>query len=172
VNDQSISSGENLRMHGFPHRIVTYGAQLVTVEVDTLTGETSVCDMLNCVDAGRILNPQVYEQQVQGGAAQGLGYALYEEFVVLDGLILTGDFSTYILPTALDVPDMVTVPVTPNEKEGPFGMKGVGEIGIDGVFPAIANAIADATGSRIAAGTMSAEKVLAALHQTGQECRL
>lgn len=172
VNDQLISSGENLRMHGFPHRIVTYGAQLVTVEVDTLTGETSVCDMLNCVDAGRILNPQVYEQQVQGGAAQGLGYALYEEFVVLDGRILTGDFSTYILPTALDVPDMVTVPVTPNEKEGPFGMKGVGEIGIDGVFPAIANAIADATGSRIAAGTMSAEKVLAALHQTGQECRL
>jgi len=171
VNNQPIASGENLRMHGFPHRVVTYGAQLVTVEVDTLTGETAVCDMLNCVDAGRVLNPQAYEQQVQGGAAQGLGYALFEEFAVADGRILTGDFSTYILPTALDVPDMVTEPVTPDEKDGPFGMKGVGEIGIDGVFPAIANAIAVATGVRITAETMSAEKVLAALRQTGQEGR-
>ena len=172
VNDQPIASGENLRMHGFPHRVVSYGAQLVRVEVDTLTGETTVCDLLNCVDAGRVLNPQVYEQQVQGGAAQGLGYALFEEFAVSDGRILTNDFSTYILPTALDVPDMVTVPVTPNEPDGPFGMKGVGEIGIDGVLPAIANALADATGSRInAGGTMSAENVLAALRQTGQEGR-
>ena len=172
VNDQPIASGENLRMHGFPHRVVSYGAQLVRVEVDTLTGETTVCDMLNCVDAGRVLNPQVYEQQVQGGAAQGLGYALFEEFAVSDGRILTGDFSTYILPTSLDVPDMVTVPVTPNEPDGPFGMKGVGEIAIDGVFPAIANALADATGSRITAGTMNAEKILAALQQTGQEGKL
>jgi CO/xanthine dehydrogenase Mo-binding subunit len=172
VNDQPLASGENLRMHGFPHRVASYGVQLVAVEVDTLTGETTVCDMLNCVDAGRILNPQAYEQQVQGGAAQGLGYALFEEFVVSGGRILTSDFSTYILPTSLDVPDMATLPVTPNEPDGPFGMKGVGEIAIDGVFPAIANALADAIGSRITSGTMSAEKVLTALQRTGQEGKL
>jgi CO/xanthine dehydrogenase Mo-binding subunit len=169
VNDQPLDSGANLRMHGFPHRLASYGVQLAALEVDTLTGETAVCQLLSCIDAGRVLNPQLYEQQVQGGAAQGLGYALFEEFTVNQGRIRTGDLSTYILPTALDVPDMLTVPISSHEPAGPFGMKGIGEIGIDGVLPAIANALAAATGCRIGGGTLNAEKVLAALRQTGQE---
>ena len=116
-----------------------------------------------------MLNPQLYEQQVQGGAAQGLGYALFEEFAVEQGRIRTCDFSTYILPTTMDVPDMLTLPVSSHEPAGPFGMKGVGEIGIDAVFPAVANALTAAIGSRIAGGTMSAEKVLNAFRATGQE---
>ena len=171
VNDQPLASGVNLRMHGFPHRIASYGVQLAALEVDTLTGETEVCELLSCIDAGRVLNPQLYEQQVQGGAAQGLGYALFEEFVVEQGRIRTGDFSTYILPTSLDIPDMLTVPVSSHEPTGPFGMKGIGEIGIDAVLPAVANALAAATGQRIAGGVLTAEKVLAALEQTGQEAR-
>ncbi len=169
VNDQTVESGANLRMHGFPHRLASYGVQLVALEADTLTGETSICELLSCIDAGRVLNPQLYEQQVQGGATQGLGYALFEEFAVEQGQIRTCDFSTYILPTTLDVPDMLTLPVSSHEPAGPFGMKGVGEIGIDAVFPAVANALTAATGRRIAGGTLSAEKVLNAFRATGQE---
>ncbi len=169
VNSQTLTSGQNLRLHGFPHRIFSYGVHLVRLEADTCTGEVKVCDGLACIDAGTVLNPQIYEQQVQGGMAQGLGYALFEEFCVREGKIATGDFSTYILPTASDLPNMEIMAVTPHEDAGPFGMKGIGEISIDAVFPAVANAIADATGIRIATGIMSAEKVLAAFSRSGQE---
>lgn len=169
INRQVLDTGENLRLHGYPHRLFSYAVQLARVEIDTLTGETTVCDFVSCVEAGRMLNPQLYEQQVQGGAVQGLGYALFEEFSVAEGRIATGDLATYILPTALDVPDMDVVSVASHEDEGPFGMKGVGEIGLDGVFPAVANAVADAAGARITQGTLTAEKVLAALLSGGRE---
>ena len=169
VNSQTMPSGENLRIHGFPHRVFSYGAHLVRLEADTCTGEISLCDCLACIDAGTVLNPQLYEQQVHGGMAQGLGYALFEEFPVEEGRIATGEFSTYILPTAADLPDMEVMAVTPYENDGPFGMKGIGEIGIDAVFPAVANALAAATGSRITEGTLTASKVLNAFRQTGQE---
>lgn len=172
VNSQAISSGKNLRIHGFPHRVFSYGVQLVRLEADTCTGEVKVCDGLACIDAGTVLNPQIYEQQVQGGIAQGLGYALFEEFGVNEGKITTGDFSTYILPTASDLPELAVIAVTSHEDDGPFGMKGVGEISIDAVFPATANALAAAAGYRITSGPLTAEKVLAALRETGQEAKL
>ena len=169
VNNQTLTQGQNLRIHGFPHRVFSYGVQLVRLEADTCTGEITIYDALSCIDAGTVLNPQLYEQQVHGGVAQGLGYALFEEFVLLDGQIATKDFGTYILPTAADLPEMEVVPVTPYEPDGPFGMKGVGEISIDAVFPATANAIASAVGCRLCEGTLTAEKVLAGFRQTGQE---
>ena len=158
-------------MYGFPHQVFSYGAHLVQVEVDTCTGEVMVCGGMACIDAGTVLNPQVYEQQVQGGMAQGLGYALFEELGVAAGRIKTNDFSTYILPTASDLPDMTVSAVTPHEAAGPFGMKGIGEITIDAVLPAAANAVAVAVGSRIATSPLTAEKVLAALQSSGQEGR-
>ena len=167
VNEQHPATGENLRKHGFPHRVFTSGAQCVRLEVDTLTGCTSICDLVSVVDAGNILNPQVYEQQVEGGAAQGLGFALFENFIAENGRIVTDDLSRYILPTALDLPDMETVPVIQYEEDGPFGMKGIGEIGIDAVYPAVANALATAVERRVKGGPFTAEKVLAALDQSG-----
>lgn len=172
VNSQTMDSGSNLRIHGYPHRIFSYGVQLALVEADVLTGEMEVCRLLNCIEAGRVLNPQLYEQQVQGGAAQGLGYALHEEFTVREGRICSGDFSTYILPTAMDVPDMETIAIPLQEEEGPYGMKGIGEIGINGVFPAVANGVAHVTGVRITQGTMTGEKMLAALTQGKKEASL
>lgn len=65
VNDQPLASGENLRKHGFLHRIASYGVQLAALEVTLPTGETEVCELLSCIDAGRVPNPQLYEQQVQ-----------------------------------------------------------------------------------------------------------
>ena len=169
VNSQALASGQKLRMYGFPHRVFAYGVHLVRLEADTRTGEVRVCGGLACIDGGTVLNPQVYEQQVQGGLAQGIGYALFEEFGVAQGRIATADFSTYILPTAADLPDFVVLPVSPYEPDGPFGMKGIGEISIDAVLPAAANAVAVAAGSRIAASPFTAEKVLAALQSSGQE---
>ena len=139
--------------------------------MDAYTGEVVICGGMACIDAGTVLNPQVYEQQVQGGMAQGLGYALFEDFGVQTGKITTTDFSTYILPTAADLPDMTVSAVTPHEAAGPFGMKGIGEIAIDAVFPAVANALAAAAGTRITAGPLTSEKVLAALQISGKEGR-
>ncbi len=169
VNKQIPETGKKIRKHGFPHRVFAYGVQLVRLEVDTLSGEVTVCDFLNCIDAGNVLNPQIFEQQIQGGAAQGIGYALFEEFIVKDGAVRTRDFSTYILPTALDLPAIETITANVYEDDGPFGMKGAGEISIDGVLPAIANGLASITGNRLAQGTLTGEKVLASLQQAGLE---
>ena len=169
VNKQVMPTGKNLRHHGYPHRVFSYGVQLVRVEVDTLTGEVEVCDVLNCIDAGCVLNPQIFEQQIQGGAAQGIGYALFEDFMLHEGKIKTNDFSTYILPTSMDIPNMETVVVSLAEEDGPYGMKGAGEISIDGILPAVANGLASIIGTRLTQGTFTGEKVLTALRQAGKE---
>jgi len=162
---QIPTTGANLRVHGYPHKIFSFAVQLVRIEVNQLTGCVTVCDLLTCVEAGRVLNPQVFEQQIQGGAAQGLGYALFEDFIVKEGKIVTGDFSTYILPTSLDLPLMETIVIPLNQDDGPFGMKGVGEIGVNGVLPAMANAVATITGTRIAGSPLTAEKILLAMEK-------
>lgn len=167
VHKQVMTTGTGLRLHGYPHRFFAYGVQVAALEVDLLTGEVTVCDFLSCIDGGRVLNPPVYGQQVQGGAVQGMGYALFEEFVVRAGQIATKDFSTYILPTSMDVPDMQVQAVELEEPEGPYGMKGIGEIVINGAVPAVANALAAATGIRLAQQPFTAERVLAALARQG-----
>ena len=163
INSQIPASGEKLRNHGFPHRIFSCAVQVARLETDLLTGNTKVCHFLTCAEAGTLLNPQMARQQIEGAVAQGLGYALWEEFLVEKGRIITEDLATYILPTALDMPCMETVFVTLNEEEGPFGMKGIGEIGLDGVYPAVANAAAGNAGRRIVKGPLTAERMLAAL---------
>ncbi|MBI4720609.1 MAG: xanthine dehydrogenase family protein molybdopterin-binding subunit, partial [Chitinivibrionia bacterium] len=122
-----------------------------------------VMDYVAVTDGGKIINPQIYEQQVQGSIAQGLGYALYEEFKVSSGLPETGGLATYIIPTALDVPDILSLPVELPEETGPFGMKGVGEINLSGALPAVANAVADACGIRVTTSPLNPERVLEAL---------
>ena len=168
VAGQTPLSGANLRCHGFPHRVFSAGVQLVRLEADLLTGTVRVCDVLTCAEAGCILNPQLAQQQIQGAVAQGLGYALWEEFLVQEGRIVTNNLAKYILPTALDLPRMETVFISVAEDEGPFGMKGIGEIGLDGVYPAVANAVAAIVGKRIGQGPLTAGSILAAL---GQEDR-
>lgn len=159
VARESLPIEPNLRLHGVPHLIFSYGAHLACVEVDQLTGEVEVQQYLAVTEAGRIINPQIFEQQIHGGIAQGLGYALCEDFVVEEGRIKTPDLSTYIIPTSLDVPDMETAMVQLHEPTGPFGLKGAGEIAMDGPFPAVANAVADACGIRPLRSPLTAERV-------------
>jgi CO/xanthine dehydrogenase Mo-binding subunit len=148
-----------------PHCIYSYGAHLVYIEIDELTGKVEVNKYLAASDAGKMINPQVYEQQIQGGIAQGMGYALMEDFIVEGGHIKTPDLATYIIPTFLDVPEMLSIPVELGEATGPFGIKGIGEISVNGPLPAIANAIADACGLRIQKAPFTAERVLGELEK-------
>jgi len=152
-----------LRIHGIPHCIFSYGVHLALVEVDEITGKVDVKRYLAISDCGRIINPHVFEQQIQGGVAQGLGYALFEDFVVANGRTRTPDLGTYIIPGALDIPDMDSAPIEANEETGPFGLKGAGEIAMDGPLPTVANAVFDACGIRTTRFPLTAERVVEAL---------
>jgi CO/xanthine dehydrogenase Mo-binding subunit len=151
---------------GFPHLLFSYGAHLACVEVDELTGCLDIRAYVAATDAGRVMNPQVYEQQVHGAIAQGIGYALSEEVQVREGRILTPDFTTYIIPASLDVPEMESLTAQTYESSGPYGMKGLGEVGTNGPLPAIANALADACGIRVTSAPLKAEKVLQAIEKS------
>lgn len=148
---------------GFPHLIFAYGAHLVRVEVDLPTGTIRVCNYLAATDGGRVINPAMFDQQVHGGVAQGLGYALMEDLVTREGRVLSDDLSRYLIPGVLDLPDIVSIPFHNTEETGPFGMKGVGEVAMNGPLPAIANAVADACGIRLRHGPLTPVRVLTAL---------
>lgn len=162
---EALNIGGELRLHGFPHIVFSYSAHIAGVEVDELTGGVSVLDYSAVSDCGRILNPRLFTQQIHGGVAQGIGYALFEDFKVRDGHVQTRNLSTYILPTALDIPDIRSVSVALEEYTGPFGLKGAGEIAIDAPLPAIANAVADACGIRLRRFPMTGERVLEAMSE-------
>lgn len=150
---------------GFPHVFFSYAAHLACIEIDELTGKIDVKNYFAATEAGRVINPQCFEQQVQGAVAQGLGYALCEQLLLEEGKILNPNFTTYILPTSLDIPDISSVAVQTVEPTGPFGMKGVGEVGINGPLPAVANAVKDALGSCPARSPLRAGSMLEVLER-------
>lgn len=158
-----VVEGMNDIIYMGPHIIYSYGAHLVYIEIDTLTGEVEVKRYLAVTDAGKVINPQAYEQQIQGAIAQGIGYALHEDYQVDGGMSRTPDLATYIIPTSMDIPEIISIPIEIGEESGPFGMKGVGEIAMSGPMPAIANAIYDACGIRISRSPYTAEKILSGL---------
>jgi CO/xanthine dehydrogenase Mo-binding subunit len=147
---------------GFPHLIFPFAAHLVRLEVDELTGAVRVDRYAAFTDAGRVLNPGTLEQQIQGAVAQGLGYALFEELKTTQARLETRDLSTYILPSSRDLPDIDAVSIETLEHEGPFGMKGAGEIGLNGPLPAVASALMSA-GLPMTRAPFTPERVLSAL---------
>ncbi len=150
---------------GFPHLLFSYAAHLAAIEVDELTGAIEVKEYIAKTEAGHVLNPHTFTQQVHGAIAQGIGYALFEEIVTKDGRLMTPDFTTYHIPCAPDVPEMRSQIIETWEPSGPYGMKGVGEVGSNGPLPAIANALADACGVQMTCSPLSPERVLLALAQ-------
>jgi CO/xanthine dehydrogenase Mo-binding subunit len=153
---------------GFPHVIFAYGAHLARIEVDALTGTIRVCDYLAVTDGGAVVNPCMFDQQVQGGVAQGIGYALMEEVATHEGAVRSGDLATYLIPGALDLPDVISCAFQGREESGPFGLKGVGEVALNGPLPALANGVADACGVRLRQAPLTPERVLAA--REAQQC--
>jgi putative selenate reductase molybdopterin-binding subunit len=139
-------------------------AQFAEVEVDTETGRVRVLHLASAVDPGVAINPMQAEGQVEGAVAQGLGYALSEEMLFdADGRMLNPNFTDYKIFSAADMPKLTTILVETHEPLGPYGAKSISEIPINGVAPAVANAIFNATGVRIRKLPLTAETVLEAL---------
>jgi CO/xanthine dehydrogenase Mo-binding subunit len=152
---------------GTPNYAYGYVAQAVEIEVNTLTGQVQVVQVINVCDVGAAINRQQVEGQLEGGVAQALGYALLEHFQVRDGLILTPHFSAYLLPTSLDVPtELTNIILELADPNGPFGARGMAELPLIALTPAIASAIHDATGVWVTQQPFTPERVLKALRAT------
>src|SRR5262249_13838625 len=127
----------------------SFSANVVELEVDTETGQTRVLAVHSGHDTGTVINPTTGEGQVEGGVVQRLGWPLVEEHVLRDGRTLNAQFSTYIIPTPLDVPDIRAILVENPYPWGPYGAKGLGETPIIAVAPAVTAAIHHAVGVRL-----------------------
>lgn len=149
----------------------TYGwaTQLAEVEVDTETGRVRVVKLVSATDAGRAINPLAVEGQIEGGAAMGLGYGLYEQHVLDRGVPLTTSLAFYLMPTAMDVPEIECEIVEVPDPKGPFGAKGVAEPATIPTTPAILNAIYDAIGIRITETPITPERVFRAIQQAREK---
>ncbi|UCF77888.1 MAG: xanthine dehydrogenase family protein [Candidatus Eiseniibacteriota bacterium] len=148
---------------------VTYAwaTNLAKVRVDRETGEVTVLKMWAAHDVGKAVNPTLAEGQIEGGILQGLGFALTENmFTDERGVIVNPDFSTYIIPTAADSPEIVSLLVEHPYPDGPHGAKGFGEQPLMGVAPAVANAVRDAVGVRITELPITPEKIWNALRSS------
>ncbi len=142
-----------------------YGAHGVEVEVDKETGQVKILNYIAAHDVGKAINPLLLEGQIYGGGLQGIGYALGEKMIYEKGYLKNGNFLDYKMPTVKDVPYVQPVIVESDEKDGPFGAKGIGEPGLVPTAPAIANAVYDAVGVRIKDLPITPEKVLKALKE-------
>jgi nicotinate dehydrogenase large molybdopterin subunit len=149
----------------------TFGAHAADVEVDTETGQVRVLGYAAAHDVGRAINPLRVEGQIQGGAYQGLGYALGEEIVVDDGQVASTLLASYLLPNAADLPDVRAIVVESGEGKGPFGARGIGEPPIGNPAATIANAVAAATGVRVTQLPITPERLLAALDAAAGDAR-
>ena len=143
-----------------------FGAQAVEVAVDRETGVIKLIRVASAHDVGRAINPLAVTGQIEGGIMMGLGYALSESLLFDEGKITNASFADYKIPTARDIPAATPIIVEKNYDSEPYGAKGVGEMSVFGIAPAVANAIARLTGVRIKDLPMSAEKVLEQLNKS------
>jgi xanthine dehydrogenase D subunit len=126
------------------HTAFAFVAHRAVVDVDPELGLVKVVQVATAQDVGRALNPLSVLGQIEGGIAQGLGLAVMEEIIQVDGVIRNGNFTDYLLPTFLDMPDVVATLVEEPDPHAPLGAKGVGEPPCVSSTPAIVNAIRDA----------------------------
>jgi len=137
-----------------------FAAQFAEVTVDAETGQVTVDKLVMALDCGRIVNPATASGQIEGGMAQALGYGVCEQ-MIFDGKgrVLNPRFDDYRILRADEMPQMTTIFVETNEPSHPFGVKAVAEIPMDGVAPAVANAVYDAVGVRVKDLPLTPEKV-------------
>ncbi len=143
---------------------VSFGVHLVDIEVDTETGMTTVLRYTVFQDAGKAVHPDYVEGQMQGGAVQGIGWALNEEYIYgEDGRLQNPGFLDYRVPVASDLPSIETVILEIPNPGHPYGVRGVGETPIVPPLAAISNAVSRATGVRMAELPMTPPRVLKAM---------
>ena len=142
-----------------------FAAELCDVEVDPATGAVKVLRFVTAQDVGRAIHPSYVEGQLQGGAAQGIGWALNEEYIYDEaGRLTNAGFLDYRVPVASDLPRIETVLVEVPNPNHPFGVKGVGEANIVPSLAAVANAVSRAIGQRMTELPMSPPKILKAMN--------
>jgi CO/xanthine dehydrogenase Mo-binding subunit len=142
-----------------------YGAQAAYVSVDQETGQVKVLQYVIASDCGTVIYPIGAEGQVEGGLAQGIGYALTEGLQFDEGRPVNPNFSDYRIPSMRDMPPLIHAFADSYEPTGPFGAKGLGELNMDPTAAVISNAIFDAVGVRIRDLPITPEKVLRALRE-------
>jgi len=134
---------------GDMHFAFSFAAQAAEVEVNTLTGEVRVIQVIAANDVGKAINPLGLQGQVEGGVIMGLGNALTEHFIVEEGQVITDRLARYRIPSILHTPEIISILVEHPTAEGPYGAKGVGELSSIPTTPAITNAIYNAVGVRV-----------------------
>jgi CO/xanthine dehydrogenase Mo-binding subunit len=129
------------RYQGDAYESYGWACDVVEVEVDPVTWQATPVALTTVHEIGRAIHPRLAAGQIEGGSAQGLGYALLEEVVMRDGRMANHTLTDYIIPTTLDTPPLSAVILEHPYPRGPFGAKGVGEMPIDGPAPAVLNAL-------------------------------
>jgi len=137
----------------------SWGAEVAEVEVDQDTYEVNCIKITTAQDVGRAIHPTLAGGQIEGGTLQAVGYGLLEELVWDKGRIVNNRLTNYIIPTALDAPEMETIIIENPYPHGPFGAKGLGELPMDGGAPAIAAAVFNATGAFISEIPITPERL-------------
>ena len=142
-----------------------WAVYVAEVSVDTRTAEVRVEDFVAVQEVGKVIHPVLAAGQIEGGVAQGIGFALYENVVWQEGRMANGQMTNYIMPTSMDVPKIrVHFEEIPYAR-GPAGAKGIGELPLDGTAPAIANAVAHATNLDVREIPMTPEKLMELLEK-------
>ncbi len=145
---------------GACYQTYTHGVVITEISVDTAIGKIRVDKMTVAYELGRAINPQLAYGQFVGGLMQGLGYALFEELDEDKGNLRTRNFDDYLIPTISDIPEIELRLHESENPEGPYGAKGIGEIGIELSAPSIGNALFHATGKRLRTLPFNLERVL------------
>jgi len=145
---------------GMPHVMFCFGAHVARVEIDPQMGTVEVKEVSAIHDVGKIINRQAVEGQIEGGIVTGIGYAISENLKLKDDQQWVNNFTEYLLPTTMDVPEISITLLEYPEETGPFGAKGIGEISLVPTAPAITNAIFDAMGVRVTAIPVIPEKIM------------
>jgi len=151
------------KSQGDAYGAFAWAVYVAEVSVDRLTYEARVEDFVAVQEVGRVIHPVLATGQIEGGVAQGIGYALYEKVAWENGRMANGQMTNYIIPTSMDVPRIRVIFEERPYAYGPMGAKGIGELPIDGPAPAILNAIENATGVSLVSIPATPETLMHAL---------
>jgi CO/xanthine dehydrogenase Mo-binding subunit len=150
------------KYEGDAYGTYAWAVYVADVRVDMVTFETRVEDFVAVQEVGKVVHPVLAAGQIEGGIAQAIGYALYEDVVWKEGRMINNQMTNYIMPTAADVPPIRVFFEENPYAYGPAGAKGIGELPMDGPAPAILNAVEDALGISVTSIPLTPERLMRA----------
>ncbi len=151
---------DDQKYSGDAYGAYAWAVYVAEVSVDTRAAEVRVDDFVAVQEVGKVINPVLAAGQIEGGVAQGIGFALYENVVWQEGRMVNAQMTNYVMPTSVDLPAIRVYFEEIPYGRGPAGAKGIGELPLDGTAPAIANAISFATGADVRRVPITAEALL------------